>query len=116
MFLMVVVVAVVAVVIPVVFVMVPSVIVGDVAPFAFPIALKEAFTVVVRHHPDSARIRWTRPVAIMPLVMVTDRIPVTRNPKETRARSDRRDSNHSRRWGRTNPYPNGDLAVGGASG
>jgi len=107
---------VVAVIIPVAAVAVPSVIVRTAAALAFPVAFIKPLSVMARNDPDGAPVGWTRPVAVMPLVMMPNRIPIARNPDEPRPRSYGPDPNDPGGRRRANLNSDGNLAEGGASG
>jgi len=91
-------------------VVVPMMIVGTPAVTTFPIAFKEALSIVVRRHPMSPTIRRTGPITVMPLVVPSHWIPVALHPKKTGARGWWPDTNDA--WGRRRPngHSNGYLA------
>src|SRR5262245_37578459 len=51
-----------------------------VSALAFPVAFVEPLAVVSRSGPASALVRRTRPVAVMPFVVVPDWIPISVDP------------------------------------
>ena len=61
---------------------IPMVVVPAAAAIAFPVSWEEPLSVVVRSHPMRAGIRRTAPVASMPFVMVSHRIPIALDPGE----------------------------------
>jgi hypothetical protein len=68
---------VVAIVIPIVIrMLVPLVVVVDVAPVAIPVAGIIALTIMVRRYPVRACIHGASPISVVPLIVVADRIPV----------------------------------------
>jgi hypothetical protein len=79
-------VVVILVVTPIVFpiitlpVLVPVVVVLIPAVFSLPITLIVPSAFIAGYEPLSARIRCPSPITLVPLPMVTDRIPVTVNP------------------------------------
>jgi hypothetical protein len=87
-------------VIPVMFV-VPAVIVFHPAVLSLPVAGKEVLPVMMRRHPASAFVWWPAPIACMPPVVASHRIPIALYPKESGARAWGSANHASRRW-RTN--------------
>ena len=83
---------------------------------AFPIAVIEHLSVVMWRDPSSAGVRWTGPVTGVPFVMVSDGIPITRNPSEIGSRPRRRNANHPRRRRRSYSDSNGNLSAEYRSG
>ena len=79
--------------------MIPTVIVFDVAAIAVPIAGKELSSIMVRTHPARSFIGRPSPIARMPYVTTTHRIPVTIHPSEFGSGSFRDYANHTR-WRR----------------
>ena len=93
---------------------VPMMIVFSRAAIPVPISTKEAISLIARRNPAVAGIDWTRPVAFMPFIVVSYRIPIALHPNEFRAWTRRKNANHSRgRW-RTNSNPDRNLAVHGS--
>jgi hypothetical protein len=91
---------------------VPTVIVLNVAVISIPVTLKILPSIVVGSHPASTFIWRPAPIALMPFVMVSYRIPITVDPYEIRAWSCGLDPNHAG-WGRrTNSHSNGKLSAG----
>src|ERR1700731_3482708 len=80
-------------------IMVPAVIVFDVAAIAVPIAGKELSSIMVRTHPARSFIGRPSPIARMPYVTTAHRIPVTIHPSEFGSGSFRDYANHTR-WRR----------------
>lgn len=72
-------VVVVAVLVPVVF-PIPAVIVFEPATISVPVTRIILLSIVMRFHPSSAFIGRPRPVAIVPSVVVADRIPIAAYP------------------------------------
>jgi hypothetical protein len=101
-------VAVVIAEIPVV-VMVPAVIVFHPAVFTFPIAVVEPLAVMMRPDPASAFIWRPAPVALMPFIVVSHRIPIALDPYEFGTRGWRQNVNDARWWGRANLDANRNL-------
>lgn len=73
---------------------VPVVVMVKAAMIAFPVTLKELLSVVVRPHPSSTLIWWSRPVTFMPFVVPSDRIPITVYPHRLWAWTWRQNTNH----------------------
>jgi hypothetical protein len=92
-----------------VMVMVRAVIVFHPTVFAFPIAVVEPLSVMVRPHPASAFIWRAAPIALMPLVVVSHGIPIALDPNELRSRTVRHNTHHARRWRRANSDSNRNL-------
>jgi hypothetical protein len=92
-----------------VMVMVRAVIVFHPAVFAFPIAVVEPLAVMMRPNPASAFIWRPAPIARMPLIVVSHRIPIAFKPNELRAGSVRHNTHHARRWRRANSDSNRNL-------
>ena len=61
---------------------IPMVVMLMTAAFAFPVSWEEPLSVVMRPHPMRADIRGPGPVASMPFVMVSHRIPIALDPGE----------------------------------
>ena len=74
----------VMILVPVV-VLVPAVIVFESAMISVPVTRIKLLSIMVRFDPSSTFIGRPRPVAFMPLVVMTDRIPITAYPHELRA-------------------------------
>jgi hypothetical protein len=90
---------------------VPVMIVFNTAAISFPVTHKETFAVVVRRNPASSLVRWSTPIAFMPLVMLSCGIPITFHPHEIRSRPFWEHPNHPDwRW-RPNCNSNGNLRV-----
>jgi hypothetical protein len=94
---------------------VPAMIVFDTTPAAFPIACEEPLTIVTGPYPYRAWKRWPTPIALVPLVMVSDWIPVALYPNPLRAGTGRRDSNHPWGWWRADSDTDGDVCCQGRS-
>ena len=87
-------------------VLIPTVIMIHAAVFPFPIAIEEAFTIVVRAHPMGAGVWWARPISVVPSVFTAYRVPVAIHPRVVRARCNGPDANYSRWWWRSNANSN----------
>ena len=61
---------------------VPVVIVFNTAAIPFPVTHKEPFAVVARRNPMCSFVWGTSPIAVMPPVMPSHRIPITLHPHE----------------------------------
>jgi hypothetical protein len=66
---------------------VPAVIVFASAAISVPIAIKIALTIMARGHPPPARISRPGPVSVMPLIVVSNWIPVAVHPYILRCRA-----------------------------
>ena len=55
---------------------VPTVVVGDSAAIAIPVAFIEKRSIMSRSHPVCAGVRRTGPVSVVPPVMVAHRVPI----------------------------------------
>ena len=73
-----------AILVPVV-VIVPVVIMFEATAISVPVTRIKLLSIMARLDPSSAFIGWSRPVAVMPFIVVADRIPITAYPCETRA-------------------------------
>ncbi len=95
---------------------VPTVVMFDPAATSLPVTHKELLSVVMRSHPTSPRVRWSRPITFMPSVTPSHGIPITDYPHELGAWALRLDVNHTgRRW-RANSDSDGDLSAEYRSG
>ena len=92
-------------------VMVPPMIVFELAAVSVPIPGKELRSIVTRPNPASAFIRRPRPVSLMPTIVASYRIPITVDPGVARPGADGHDTNHARwrRW--TDSDSNPDLSA-----
>src|SRR5258708_6208442 len=89
---------------------VPAMVMGEVAAAAFPAALEKLAADVVGRDPVRALIRRPRPVAVVPPVVPSLRIPVTLDPEVVGARFGRH-AVRARRWRWTNANSEGNLCV-----
>ena len=90
---------------------VPTVIVFKPAAISVPVAIIELLSIVMRCHPMGARIRRAGPIALVPPVMSTDRIPVSVDPNVIWAGTHGPRVNNPRRRWRTDSNAEGDLGV-----
>jgi hypothetical protein len=90
---------------------IPRMVMVNAALFAFPVAVIEHLSIVMWRHPSSTSVRWPGPVTGVPFVMVSDGIPITRNPSEIGSRPRRRNANHPRRRRRSYSDSNGNLSA-----
>jgi hypothetical protein len=100
----------VAVAIPAV---VPTVVMIETAVVSVPVADVILAAFVSRPNPARSCIRRTRPIAIMPFIVVSDRIPIAVDPNEIGARGARNDTHDARRRRRADTDSNGNLGPGG---
>lgn len=77
-------------------VMVPGVIVFNSAMISVPVTREILVSVVVRFHPSSALIGWSRVVPFMPFVVPSDWIPIPGNPDVPCAWTGWHDMNNAR--------------------
>jgi hypothetical protein len=94
-----------------VMIVVPAVIVFKPAMRPVPVTCVELGSVVARSHPASALVRRPRPVAFMPSVMATHRIPVAVYPRIIRTRGHRPYAKHARSGRRANSDSNRNLSA-----
>jgi hypothetical protein len=87
---------------------IPVMIVGQPPSRAFPVTFVVAATIVVRYHPDGARIWWATPVSVVPPPMMAHWIPIAFNPNKTRS-GDNRPGDDARWRGRADFDTNGYL-------
>ena len=99
------------VMIPVV-VMVPAVVVFEAAAVAVPVAHEITLAVMMRGDPAGARVGRLRPIAGVPLVVVTYWIPVAFDPDVALGRGRRWRRDHPRGWWRANLDSDRDLGAG----
>jgi hypothetical protein len=92
-------------------VVVRVVVVLNAAAISFPMTCIVAFAVVVRSNPASALVGRSSPIAFMPLVMVSHRIPITLHPQELSSWPFWHNHSHPDwRW-RGNHDSNGNLSI-----
>jgi hypothetical protein len=68
-------------------VVIPVMIMGHLAASPFPVTFEEPLPIMMRHHPDGARIGGSGPIPFMPFVMVSHRIPIAFYPHVLGARA-----------------------------
>jgi hypothetical protein len=83
-------------------VVIPTMVVLHAAAFTLPISGEIAPSVISGRNPSRGRIRHAGPITAVPLIVVSNRIPITVDPIEIRAGADRTRTNHPQRWGRAN--------------
>jgi hypothetical protein len=103
--------AVVLVLVPIIpiSIFVPIVIVLHAPMLAFPVPVIEFPALITRREPMGARIRCSRPIALMPLPVAPYRVPIAINPRVVRSWTSWKNSNHRGRRRRTDPYTKGNL-------
>jgi hypothetical protein len=91
-------------------VMVPMVVMLEMAAIAVPVACVIPAAFMARTDPAGSRVWRARPIAPMPSVMPSVGIPVAVNPDKLRPRTWRKHANHA--WGRWRPDAdsNGNLS------
>src|ERR1700730_10658884 len=78
---------------------VPAVVVFHPAAFSLPVGFVELIPVMARPHPASPLVRRPSPVAFVPPVMPSHRVPITLYPHEFGVWSWRENANYAgRRW------------------
>jgi hypothetical protein len=92
-------------------IMIPAVIVFNTATVSFPVTHIVSLAIVVRCDPASSLVRWSGPIAHMPLVMLSHWIPITVHPHAFRFRLCGENHGHSRWWWRPNYDANRNLCV-----
>jgi hypothetical protein len=80
------------------------------ASVAFPVTVIEPLPVMSRTYPVRARIRWERPIPVMPTVMVSGRVPIPIYPVVSRTGGSRPDMHDSRGRRRADPDSDRNLA------
>ena len=95
---------------------IPTVIMGEAAAGPFPVAFIISLPVMMRDNPHRSRIRCTRPVSLMPAVMMAHGIPITLDPNKTRTWRGGHDRQRSGRRGRTDGDADGYLGDEETSG
>ena len=104
-------VVVVPAIVPIVAVLVPLVIVFNTAAIPFPVSCKKLLSIVVRSDPSCPFIRRSRPITVMPLIVMPGGIPITVNISVTGTRAARHNVNHTRAWRRTDINAERDLRL-----
>ncbi len=89
---------------------IPVVIVFKAAALTVPIAIKIPILVIVRPNPASAHIRRQRPIARVPSVVPSLRIPIAFYPHKIWSRSRWKHRDHARWWRRSDLDSNGHLS------
>jgi len=102
--------------IPAIMIFIPTVVMGEIAALALPVALKKALAVVARTHPNRSGIWRTRPVSFMPSIVAADRIPISRDPDKIRIRLGWHDGYYSRRRRSADLDANGNIRRQRAAG
>jgi hypothetical protein len=96
-FLVIVVIAVVTVKVAVM-IMIPMMVVLKPAVISIPVASKVLFSIMVGGNPMSPFVRRSSPIASVPFVVMSHRVPVTLDPNELGPWSDRSYRNYARCW------------------
>lgn len=77
---------------------------------SIPEALKEPLSIVTRRDPSSSKVWRLSPKPVVPAIMLSDRVPITFDPDEIRARAGR-PIGHDPGWRRcANPDTDTDLS------
>jgi hypothetical protein len=84
-------------------VLVPAVIVLDLAALTFPIAVVVSVSIVAWRHPTCRWISRATPISFMPRVTAIHWIPIAVHPDIIRTRGYRANTNHAGRGRRANP-------------
>src|ERR1035438_3605324 len=93
---------------------IPVVVVLHPPAVAVPVSDEVAASLPAGSNPSRRRIRGTCPIAVVPLIMMPDRVPIAFDPYEVRPRSDRTDPQHS--GNRRRSYSDTDAYLSGARG
>lgn len=93
----------------------PGMVVVYTAVISIPETVEESLSVVTGCDPVGTRIGWPTPISVMPLVMVSDRIPVALHPHVVRPWTGRPKRDNAGRWRRTNSDSDRDLSKDGQS-
>ena len=91
---------------------VPVMVVLNSAAVSVPVTREISLSIMMRNDPASALIRRPRPIARVPFVMVSNRIPVTLYPDEFGAWPHRYYRNHTGGRRSADPDSDGDLCLG----
>jgi hypothetical protein len=86
-----------AVVVPTVVIAVPMVVVLHAAAGAVPVPVEIASPLIAWSNPSGFRVRYAGPISFMPPIVMSNGVPVTFDPNETGARTDRADAQHTGR-------------------
>ena len=76
-----------------------------------PVAAEVLPPVMVGSNPMSSLVRRPSPIAVVPLVVISDRVPVALDPDKVRPWSRGKHGHGSGGWRRANPNPDRDLRV-----
>ena len=98
-------------VVPIAAVLVPLVIVINTAVISVPVPCIKLLSIVVRSDPSSPLIRRSCPITVMPLIVISDWIPITVDIRVTGTRAPRHNANHTGTWRRTNSNAERDLRL-----
>jgi len=97
----------VAVVVAFVALVVPSMVVGDLAALAIPVACIVELSIMARLHPMRADINGTSPIAVVPPIVAGHRVPVVAYPGISHTGTSRLNPHYARPRGRADSYPDG---------
>ena len=89
------------IVVPTVALAIPVMVVLHAAALAVPVSDEVAPSVVAGSNPSRSRVRHSRPITVMPFVVISDRVPVAVDPSIIGAGTDRTDAQHAGRWWRS---------------
>src|SRR5262249_27902970 len=90
---------------------VPVVVMLHAAAISFPVTLKVFAALIARSPPTSADIGCPSPIALMPVPMVSNRIPITIDPYIFGFGCGWQNVNNWGRWRRADPDADGDLSA-----
>ena len=106
----------VAIVVAPVVLAIPEMVVFHPTMLAIPVSGKVASPFVAGKNPSRAEVRDARPITDVPLVMISNRVPIAFDPREVGAGADRAYAEHTgRRW-RSNSDSDGYLSDAGSNG
>jgi hypothetical protein len=103
----------VAILVPVavsVVVSIPMVIVFKATAVPVPITGEVALAIMMRRYPVSARVRRASPIAGVPFVVLSYRVPIAFHPREIGSRTRRKHGDRPKRWRRADLDSDGDLS------
>ncbi len=94
---------------------VPAMVVFDAAVFALPVAIEKPCAVMMWSYPNRTTVGRPSPIARVPPVVMSHRIPISIYPDEARPGSDGSDRKRAWRRRRSDLNPDGNLAEGNPS-
>jgi hypothetical protein len=98
-------------VVPIAAVLVPLVIVINMAAISVPVPGVKLLSIVVRSDPSSPLIWRPCPITVMPLIVISDRVPIAVYIRVTGTRTPGHHVNHTGTWRRTDSNAERDLRL-----